>query len=175
MLTTCPCFDNLEHRCSSKHIFGGAKYFFPNFPKLAWKAVLQSFPANFLPQRSWKHFLVWHPKKVFLCFSANVGRHFYEIKRWAPFLPEFCVDIQGFCPDFREVCPDFQGISPNFQFFSRIFDKSQLLGVLLHPASYTTDLELDVFHAGGPQCYFMASVTIAVKIRNFQDIGLSYV
>jgi len=49
-------------------------------------------------------------KKVFVCFSTNVGRH-------------FILDFQGFCP--------------NFQSFSRIFSKSKLLGVRT-PAANTT-------------------------------------
>jgi len=38
--------------------------------------------------------------KTFICFSANVGRHFFEDKqRWTSLLPKF----QEFCPDFQQI------------------------------------------------------------------------
>jgi len=89
-------FYSLIHRCRSKQKFGGAKDFCQNFSKLARK-VVQRLPTSFLPQRSWRPFLVWPPKKVFICFSTNVGRHF------CPDFQGFCSDFQGFCPDFRQI------------------------------------------------------------------------
>jgi len=55
-----------HHRCRSKRIFGGAKDFCSNFPKLAQKVVMQILPTVF-----WCGL----QKMVFTCFSANVGRH----------------------------------------------------------------------------------------------------
>ena len=55
------------HRCRNKQIFGGAKDFCPNFPKLAQKVVFQLL---------WTVFWCDLEKMVFTCFSANVGRHF---------------------------------------------------------------------------------------------------
>jgi len=42
----------------------------------------------------------------------------------SPNFPDFYSDFQRFCQIFRD--------------FAQIFDKSKLLGVRLHPASYTT-------------------------------------
>jgi len=82
------------YRCRSKQIFGGAKDFCPNFPKLAQKVAGRLLPTNFLPQRSWRPFLgVTSKKNVFICFSANVfkshnvGHHFF------PNSQGFCLDI----------------------------------------------------------------------------------
>jgi len=44
--------NGVEHRCSSKQIFGGAKDFCPNFPKLARKVFVRLMPANFIPKIS---------------------------------------------------------------------------------------------------------------------------
>jgi len=52
-------------------------------------------------------FWVRPPKKVFMCFSANVVRHFLKsnnIRRHC------CPDFQGFCQHFQRFCPDFQQI-----------------------------------------------------------------
>jgi len=44
-----------------------------------------------------KNFFGVISKKVFMCFSANLGRHFFEAKkRWALFLPGF----SGILPRF---------------------------------------------------------------------------
>jgi len=66
-----------NHRCRSKQVFGGAKHFCPNFPKLAWKAVFHLL---------WTVFWCDLQKMVFTCFPANLGRY-------------FCPDFQGFCID----------------------------------------------------------------------------
>jgi len=54
-----------------------------------------------------------------------------------------------FCPYFQVVSPDFQVLANIFVDFARIFDKSKLLGVCLHPpcspASYTTDVVDTIF------------------------------
>ena len=46
----------------------------PNFHE---KLFVQLLPTNSLPQRSSTPFL-WPPKKVFVWFSANLGRHFLK-------------------------------------------------------------------------------------------------
>jgi len=38
-------------------------------------------------------------------------------------------------------------------------------GIRFYPGRYFDNLELDIFHAGGPQCHFITSVTIAVMFR----------
>ena len=56
--------------------------------------------------------------------------------------PGFCLDICGFYPDFAQIFRDFAQIfrvfAQIFKDFARIFNKSQLLGMRLHHASYTT-------------------------------------
>jgi len=78
-------FDNLEfdifdagdpqHRWRrSKQIFGGAKDFCPNFPKLARKVFVRLLPKSFLPQKSWRPFFdVTSKKKVFSVFLLTLG------------------------------------------------------------------------------------------------------
>jgi len=61
-------------------------------------------------------FLVWPPKKGFVCFSANVGHHFLKSNNVG----------HHFCPDFQVFWPDFQGFFPDF-------NKSKHLGVRFHP------------------------------------------
>jgi len=58
---------------------------------------------------------------VFFCKNNILWASFYEIKQeWGPF------------------CPDFQRFSQIFKDFARIFNKSKLFRVRLHPTSYTT-------------------------------------
>jgi len=56
-----------------------------------------------------------------MCFSANVGHQLFKSNDVGR---HFFLDLQGFCPDFQR--------------FYRIFDKSKLLEVRLHLASYST-------------------------------------
>ena len=100
--------NNTSHRYSSKQTFEGAKDFFPNIPDF-FPNVL---PTNFLPQRSWKPYLMWPPKKDF-------GRHFLKSNNAGN---HFCPDFQGLCPDFWQI-KTFGGA----------------LGTPAPPASYTTD------------------------------------
>jgi len=90
--------------------FWGCEVFLPEIFKLA-RNVLWVFPTKFLhkDQRSRRPFLVWHPKKVFMCFSGTVGCHFWNQTTLAA--------------NFAQIFSDF----------ARIFDKSKLLGVCLHP------------------------------------------
>jgi len=45
--------------------------------------------------------LVRRPKKVFMCFSANLGRHF--LKSSNVYRRHFYADFQGCCPDFQQI------------------------------------------------------------------------
>ena len=90
------------HRFSRKQIFGGAKDFCPNFPKL-FRKVLWDFPYKISLQRSkiMKAFL-WYDlqKKLFMCFSGNVGRQFFKSNNVGR---HFCPNFQRFCSDFRQI------------------------------------------------------------------------
>jgi len=106
------------HTCRSKQIFGVAKDFCPNFPKLAQKVVVHLLPTDFLQHRSRRLFIVWLPKKeVFNLFFCKRRAPCFEVKQcWAPVLPRcsgICIDIQGYCPDFQRFCPNVQGFCPN--------------------------------------------------------------
>ena len=52
---------------------------FPNLPEKFWTTL----PANFFPIFFFHQNIFWDDlsKKVFMCFSANVGRHFAQIFR----------------------------------------------------------------------------------------------
>ena len=76
-----------------------------NFPK---EFFVQLLPTNSLPQRSSRPFLMWSPVKVFMCFSANLGRHFFKLSKVG----------RHFYSDFQDV--------------AQILSKSKLLGMRLH-------------------------------------------
>ena len=102
----------IRHRCRSRPMFGRAKDLYPNFPKHARKVFVRVLLTNFIPQRSWKPFLLWPPKKDLRVFFCKLWVPFLEMKqRWVPF---------------------FQDFAQIFRYLSRIFDKSKLLGVRLH-------------------------------------------
>jgi len=42
---------------------------------------------------------------------------------------------------------------------------------MLTTCPYFDNLEFDIFDAGGPQCYFITSVTIAVWIRTLSVLA----
>ena len=64
------------------------------------KFFVQLLPTNSLPRRSWRPCLVWPPKKVFVWFSANLGRHFLKSSKVGR---HFHADYQGCCPDFQQI------------------------------------------------------------------------
>ena len=74
---------------------------------------------------------------VFTCFPANVTGEFFEVKQlWAPFLPKFSGILFGFSgilPKFSRICPNFQEFAQILGDFAQIFNKSNFLGVHLHP------------------------------------------
>jgi len=75
------------HRCRSRQIFGGAKDFCQNLPKLARKVFVRLLPTNFLPQGLRRTFVAWRPKNGFVVIFC---------KRLAPFLPRFSGILPGF-------------------------------------------------------------------------------
>ena len=86
----------LGHKCRSRQIFGRAKDFCLKSPKLA-KKVLCDFCQQIFSHK--QQFLVWPPKKGFMCFSANVGHHFLKSNNVGR---HFCSDFQRFWPDFNK-------------------------------------------------------------------------
>jgi len=122
------CFDSHMDCCGSCMLstigvgagkFLGLRRILPEFsqtcPKSFGRLCLQFFPSKIM-----KTFLGWPPKKVFVCLSANVGRHFMKSNKVARL--------------FSRIFKDFAQI---FKDFARIFNKCKILGVRLHPASYT--------------------------------------
>jgi len=85
-----------HHRFRSRQSFGYAKDFCPNFPKLPEKFCV-TFAYKFSPTKIIKTFFGVTSKKVFMCFSAKLGRYFFKVKqRWASFLRWF----SGMLPRF---------------------------------------------------------------------------
>ena len=80
----------------------------PNFHE---KFFVQLLPTNSLPRRSWRPFVVWPPKKVFMWFSAKLGRLFWSQARLGAIFTRIFGDV------------------------SQIFSKSKHLGVRLNPTS----------------------------------------
>jgi len=100
---------NWSHRCRSKQIFGGAKDFCPNFPKLARKVILWLLPTNVLSQRSWSHFFCVTSKKRSSFVFRKRWEPFFEVKQhWAPFLFGFL----GISHRYFGIFPKFSGIVP---------------------------------------------------------------
>ena len=105
-----------HHRCRSRYIFGCEKDFCPNFPKRARKIFCETFDYKFSPTRIMKY-LYWCDLriKVFMCFSANVGRQFLKpsnvghhflhgcLGNFPIFFRDFPHKCQGFCPDFQPI------------------------------------------------------------------------
>jgi len=83
--------DTTTHRCRSKQIFGSAKNFCPNVPKLAWKVVLQLVPYKFALTENVKT-CTWcdFQKRYSFVFLQALGAI-------------FCLNFQGFCPDLRKL------------------------------------------------------------------------
>ena len=101
------CFNLEAHRCRSRQMFGWAKDF---CQEIFWA----TFCAHIF---SWRPFLGWLPKKVFMWFCT----------RWAPFFSYKSVLGAIFSHIFRD--------------FVRIFTRSKFLGCACTPctpASYTT-------------------------------------
>jgi len=81
----------------------------PNFHE---KLFVQLLPTNSLPRRSWRPFLVWLPKKVFMWFSANLGRHFLKPSKVGR---HFHAGFQGCFPDFQQIKIFGGALNPHLQ------------------------------------------------------------
>jgi len=84
------------HKCRSRQIFGRAKDFCPMSPKLAQKVLCDFCQQIFSHKRQ---FLVWPPKKGFMCFSAIIEHHILKSNKFGR---HFCPDFQRFWPDFNK-------------------------------------------------------------------------
>ena len=97
--------------------FGGAKDFCPNFLKIAEK-FLCDFCLQILFYKDREDFF-WYDlqKKAFMCFSASIGPDFLKSNNVG-----------------RLFCPVFGEFAQIFRDFTRIFSKSKLLWLSLHPS-----------------------------------------
>ena len=111
------CWFGRIHGCRSMANFGGVKDFCLNFPKLAWKVSGNFLCEYFLPHKSWK--------PIFEKMSKNWAPFFQIKQRWAPFLTPFS--------EFAQVSWILRTFSLILLRFSRIFYKSKLLRMRLHP------------------------------------------
>jgi len=80
-----------HHKCSSRQSFWGGEGSLPEFSQTSPKRFLCNFCLqNSLPQRKVLLFFGVTSKKVFMCFSANLGCHFLESGNfWWHFYPDF--------------------------------------------------------------------------------------
>jgi len=85
----------------------GVQRFLPEFSQTCLKRFRRLCLQIFSLKDHEDLFLGWPPKKVFMCFSANVGRNFMKSNNVGR---HFCPDFQRFFPDFHAFCPDFQYI-----------------------------------------------------------------
>jgi len=77
------------------------------------------------------------------------------------------ISIDHLRSDPRTACGPFEG-------FVRPSSGSRCSKSILHTTCpYFDNFEFDIFDAGGPQCHFITSVTIAVAFEHFQCISLS--
>ena len=127
----------LPHRCRGRHIFGIAKDFFPNFPKLARNIFVRLFLQ-----------IISHKDPLFGMTSKN-GLHVFFCKRWVPFLKSNNVARHFwnqatlraiFAQSFRdfaqilEILPRLSGILPRFS------TNHNFCWCACTPVSYTTEL-----------------------------------
>ena len=115
-----PC---CNHKCRSRHIFGAAKDFCPNSPKLTQRNC----------------------KKV----TYKKWRHFAQIKPcWAPYFQGACSDFQGFCEGFPRFCSDFHRFCMDFKRFWPDFYQIKTFGVALAlPSPTPVDVAMHPFVA----------------------------
>jgi len=78
--------------CSSRQVFGARSIFSRISPNLPETFFVQLLPTKFLAQRL-KHFFGVTSKKVFMCFSTNLGRHFLKSSNFR----------RHFYPDFQQI------------------------------------------------------------------------
>jgi len=93
-----------HHRCRSRQMFGSAKDFCPNLPKLARKGFWAIFAHKFSPTKIMKTFFDVICKKRSSCVFCKPWVPFFEVKQhWAPFFtrifrdsPRFSANQQNF-------------------------------------------------------------------------------
>ena len=79
-----------HHGRRSRQILGVRRVFARISPNLPEKLFGQFLPTNFLPQWSWRPFLVWPPKKGLHVFFRETWVPLFDVKQhWALFLPGF--------------------------------------------------------------------------------------
>jgi len=99
-------FINCEARTMVLFIGVGASKFWGIFDRI-FPNLLEKFLCDFclqiFPQKDHED-LFWcdFQNKIFICFSANVGRNFQTT-----FGHHFCLNFQGFLPRFSGVLPGF--------------------------------------------------------------------
>jgi len=113
-----------RHRCRSWQIFGGAKIFARFSPNLPEKFSGHFLWEYFLPHRSWRPFLGWPPKNVFIMIPQTLGAIF---SNQTP-LGVIFAHISGSLPRFSDFANIFINFAQIFTDFSRIFEKSKVLG-----------------------------------------------
>jgi len=160
-----------KHRCRSRQLFGGAKDFCPNFPKLARKILQRKWP----PKNDCISFHVCHifsSQSTSSTIFAQISPKFAQI---SPNLPEKnliktwpqktslhfyleCYSVKSkhkkrFCKGIHTYCPNFPTD------FARIFTKSKILGVRLHPLPPASCTSVEK--------YYMVLTEIQLKICRF--------
>ena len=100
-----------KHRYRSRQIFGGAKDFCPNFPKLVRKNVSPLFVhcMNTVFQMTFKK-----------TSSCHFGRHCLKSKQNGAQIKAPFLHFQGVCRDFQKVCEGFHRFCPDFHGFSDV-------------------------------------------------------
>ena len=114
------------HRCRGAGKILGVRKILPEFRQTYTK----SFPV-------FEQIFVWifpptHTMNAFRDSIREKGLHVILHTLGASFSKSHNVG-HHFCPHFQVVSPDFQVLANIFVDFARIFDKSKLLGVCLHP------------------------------------------
>jgi len=85
--------------------FSGLRRIFSRISPNFHEVFCATFSYKFSPQRLLRHFLVWPPKKVFMCFSANLGRRFWKSSNVGQ---HFYADYHGCCQDFQQIKTTFK-------------------------------------------------------------------
>ena len=116
----------IKHFCPPHKFLGWLRHWvrriFARVTQTCPKSFSATFAFRFLSKRSWKTFLWYDLQRRSSCaFLQTLGTNFSNQTTLGAI---FFLDLQGFCPDFQR--------------FYRIFDKSKLLEVRLHLASYST-------------------------------------
>jgi len=84
-----------HHRCRSRQIFG-VRRILPEFRQTCAKSFLCNFCLQIFFHKDWCNL----QNKVFMSFSANLGRHVLKPNNVGR---QFYLDFQGFCQDFQQI------------------------------------------------------------------------